>query len=85
MKPGGLTCQDMTETANDYVDANLSWSDWVRFRIHLMVCKDCRNYLRQMEATVATLTTMPGEPLPEEVSDELMKRYRKWKGEQEAD
>lgn len=82
MKPGGLSCREAAEAANDYVDANLSWTDWARFRFHLILCKPCRDYLRQMEATVATLATMPGDPLPDEVADDLMRHYREWKAEQ---
>ncbi len=83
MKPGGYSCSDITENASDHIDREQSWTDWLRFRVHIMMCSDCRAYLRQMEATVATLTAMPGEPLPDEVGDELMRRYREWNSKDE--
>ncbi len=81
MKPGGFSCQDITERASDYLDQEMTWREWMGFRLHLMTCGPCRAYLRQMRMTLRVLTTLPHEPLPDEVADELMQMYRAWKAE----
>ncbi len=75
----GHTCQDVTEQVTEHMEGQQSWGEWLQFRLHVLMCRDCMAYLRQMEMTVSTLTRMPGEPLPEEVQDELLKRFRDWK------
>ncbi|NCG19271.1 MAG: hypothetical protein GWP91_09695 [Rhodobacterales bacterium] len=44
----------------------------------MLIYRDCLAYLRQMEMAVSTLAHMPGEPLPVEVEDELLKRFCDW-------
>lgn len=76
---GGLTCRTFVETVTDYLEGTLSWSDWVRFQMHLGVCVGCRRYLRQMKQTVRTLGRLPHESVPIAVRSELMERFRTWK------
>ena len=78
-------CQDITEQTTEYLEGTQTWGAWLAFRVHILMCPHCRAYLRQMEATVATLTAMPGEPLPDEVGEELMRRYREWQKERGQD
>ena len=80
MKPL-ITCQDVTEQVTEHMEETQSWSEWLAFRVHILLCKDCRTYLAQMQKTVETLSRMPGEPFPDEVNDELMKIYRDWKAQ----
>ena len=81
MMNAGIPCQEMTEKVTSHMEGAQSWGEWLRFRWHIMMCKDCRAYLQQMRMTVATLARMPNEPLPEEVGEELMRRYREWQEE----
>ena len=74
----GITCQDITEQVTLHMEGEQSWGGWLKFRMHVLMCRDCMAYLRQMEMTVSTLARMPGEPLPVEVEDELLKRFRDW-------
>lgn len=84
MKAPGIRCKELAEQANDHVEGDQSWSNWALFRFHILMCTDCRAYLRQMQTTVATLARMPGEPLPVEVGDDLMRRYREWQTAREV-
>ena len=80
---GNFTCQEVAELVTEYLEGSLSLSERMRFQMHLGMCFACRNYLRQMKYTVATLKQLPPDPVPPEVKDELMKRFRDWKKEKD--
>ncbi len=79
MMAGNLSCQDLADLITDYLEGSLTFSERLRFQIHLGFCTGCRNYLNQMKYTIRTLGKLPSEPMPEDVRDELLKRFRSWK------
>jgi len=76
---GNLTCTEMVEAVTDYLEGRLSFADRVRFQMHLGRCVGCRIYLRQMKQTIRALRRLPAEPIPPQVHDELVLRFRTWK------
>ena len=76
---GNFTCQDVAQLMTDYLEGSLSFAERIRFQMHLGLCFACRNYLRQMKYTVATLRQLPADPIPPHVREELLKRFRTWK------
>lgn len=74
-----MTCRELTELVTDYIERKLSLPDRVRFQLHIGFCRGCRTYLRQMRQTIRTLGALPGEPIPPEVRDKLLERFRNWK------
>jgi len=76
---GNFTCQEIAQLITDYLDGSLTLSERVRFQLHLGLCFACRNYLRQMKYTIATLRQLPSEPVPPHVKEELLKRFRAWR------
>jgi anti-sigma factor RsiW len=76
---GNFTCRDIAQLMTDYLEGSLSLRERVRFQLHLGLCFACRNYLRQMKYTVATLRQLPPDPIPPHVKEELLKRFRTWK------
>jgi predicted anti-sigma-YlaC factor YlaD len=79
---GNMTCKELTEAVTDYLEGSLSLWDRVRFQMHLGTCLGCRRYLRQMRVTIRTLGTLPAEPVPPAVREELIRRFRSWKNSQ---
>jgi anti-sigma factor RsiW len=71
-----LTCKEITELVTDYLEGGMSFWQRVRFQVHLGTCRNCRAYLRQMKLTVKTLGNVPREPIPADVRDELLARFR---------
>lgn len=57
-----LTCREVTEMANAYLDREMSWPEKAQFRLHLMMCKHCRRYVDQLAKTVALLRHPPVAP-----------------------
>ena len=76
---GNFSCQEISQLITDYLDGALTFTERIRFQMHLGLCFACRNYLRQMKYTIATLRQLPPEPVPLHVKDELFERFRAWK------
>ena len=73
-----LTCMDITELITNYLEGRLSLMDRIRFRMHIMMCRHCREYLNQMKITIRTVGKLPDEPIPADVHDDLMKCFKNW-------
>ena len=77
-----ITCRELTELVTDYLERRLGPIDWLRFQLHLGICRNCRAYLRQMRDTIAVLGRLPSggiEALSPELEADLLRRFRGWK------
>jgi anti-sigma factor RsiW len=72
-----LTRKELTELVTDHAEGGLSFTKELSFRRHLAMCKHCRAYVRQVSWTIRTLGRLPAEPMPTNVRDELLARFRK--------
>lgn len=50
-----LTCREVTERVTEYMERKLSWREWIRFTLHVAMCRVCRRYVSQMETTRTAL------------------------------
>ncbi len=73
-----LTCKELTEVITDYLEGRLTLGRRLSFRLHVMICRPCRAYLRQMRLTIGALGAPPAEPVPPEVLEEMLRRFRHW-------
>lgn len=69
-----LTCKELTELVTEYTEGTMPLVKRVQLHIHLAMCSHCRRYLRQLKATRAALGSLPSEPMPREMKNELLKR-----------
>ena len=69
-------CQDLTELITDYLEGSLGLVDRLLFRVHLRGCPSCRAYLDQMRRTIRAADDLPSPPIPPEVRDEMLRRFR---------
>ena len=78
-----LTCQELTELITDYLEGRMPLRDRARMRFHLLYCRGCRAYLRQMRLTIRSLgalsTAQSLASPPPELPPELIARFRNWK------
>lgn len=77
-----LSCQQLTELVTDYLEGRLSLRQRIAFHLHLGMCSRCRAYLKQMRLTVETMGRLEPKdapPMPPDVSDELLRRFKSWK------
>ena len=79
---GNFSCKDVAALITEYLDGSFTVTQRIRFQMHIGLCSACRNYLHQMKYTVATLRQLPSEPIPIQIKEELLKRFRSWKHEQ---
>jgi predicted anti-sigma-YlaC factor YlaD len=80
-----LTCQQVTEIVTDYLEGEMPFWQRVQFQLHIGMCRHCREYLRQMKATIETMGRLPDEPIPDDVKDELRSRLRNLSGDPDSD
>lgn len=71
-----LTCRDVTKSATDYMERELSFRESLQIRLHLLMCRFCRRYVRQLAATRDALRRMP-RPLPSDADlERLLRMFR---------
>jgi hypothetical protein len=74
-----LSCKDITEKANDYLDKDLPFPARVKVRMHLFMCVHCRRYVEQLKMTVQTIARMTPadqEPINNSFKEELVARFK---------
>ena len=54
--PGELTCKEMVELMNDYLEGRLAPAELSDFERHLAYCDGCEDYLRQLRQLKAAAT-----------------------------
>ncbi|MCP4383955.1 MAG: zf-HC2 domain-containing protein [Hyphomicrobiales bacterium] len=69
-----LRCSEVTRHSSDYIDGELPLMLQLQVRLHLMACRHCRRFVRQMRATVALLGHESESE--ETVDDDLISAYR---------
>jgi len=74
-----LSCREVVDLVNDYLEQALPPQERTRFERHLDECPHCVTYLRQLRAMVAALGRLGEEDLDECTRDELMRVFRDWR------
>ncbi|WP_299732103.1 zf-HC2 domain-containing protein [uncultured Tateyamaria sp.] len=57
-----IDCPEFEALIDDYIDKNLSWRAALRFDMHLMVCRECRNYLAGYRNAINVAKTLVDVP-----------------------
>ena len=71
-----LNCREVSERVSDFLDATLPLSVRLQMRLHLLMCRMCREYVRQMALVVSTLRRLPRDEPPAELKAELLTVFR---------
>ena len=74
-----MTCRDALAFLGDYLDAKLSWRQRLSFGLHLILCRQCRDYLDSYQKTIEASRTvlafpaeLPREQLPEDLIQAIL-------------
>ncbi|MEF9901079.1 MAG: zf-HC2 domain-containing protein [Pseudomonas sp.] len=70
-----LSCKELVACSSDYLDGQLSLGEKLLARQHLLFCRNCRRFLRQMRVTQATIKAMPEAPVDD--VDEIVQQMTK--------
>lgn len=73
------SCRDITELASDYLEGQLGWIARLMFRIHLLRCEACAEFVRQIDLVRKGLGLLPDDPmeLDPQVKQSLLDEFRR--------
>jgi hypothetical protein len=77
-----LSCRDVTQLISRSMDASLPVGKRIGVRVHLLICRFCARYekqlllIRETVRRVAAAEELPGGPSAEELSEEARGRIR---------
>jgi predicted anti-sigma-YlaC factor YlaD len=71
-----LSCIEIVELVNDYLEGTLARHDRVRFEEHLGVCPGCAAYVDQMRTTVRLTGRLRADELTSDVRAQLVEAFR---------
>jgi predicted anti-sigma-YlaC factor YlaD len=79
---GRFACAEFVELVTDYLDDAVDEKVHEKIDDHLRLCEGCRNYVGEVQATIATIGRVgdagPDDP-PEPVRAGLMAAFRLWR------
>ena len=80
---GRFACVEFVELVTDYLDDSIDETTREKIEDHLRLCEGCRNYVGEVQATIATIGRIgkaltPSEP-PEPVRAGLIAAFRLWR------
>nr|WP_315402890.1 zf-HC2 domain-containing protein [uncultured Pseudomonas sp.] len=67
-----LTCKQLVACSSDYLDGQLTLGERLMTRQHLLFCRNCRRFIKQLRLAQAALKALP--PAPVEGADALAAR-----------
>jgi anti-sigma factor RsiW len=73
-----LTCRQVVELVNDYLEGVMAPPERARFELHLDDCPQCVTHLEQMRITVALVGRLREDELDGDVRAELLRLFRDW-------
>lgn len=78
-----LSCKDVTEKADDYLDENLPMLTRISFRLHLFMCVRCSRYVDQIKLTIGVLNRMQeSSACSDEHAHQTLEKLKKQGGNQ---
>jgi len=80
MAESDLSCAELVELVNDYLDGALPPTDRFRFDEHLEECDGCRNYLEQMRMTIGLTGRLRVADLSTRARADLIAAFRGYRG-----
>ncbi len=70
------SCREVTNRTSDLIDGELDLMSRLKVRLHLLACRNCRRFVRQMRATVGLLGSGINNEAPPPASDDLLAAYK---------
>jgi len=77
--PGELSCKEVVELVNDYLEGALSFEERTDLELHLTLCEGCADYLHQLRQLGRAAARLREEDVPEKMRNRLLDAFRAWK------
>lgn len=71
-----LSCKHTIEQGSDYLEKDLGFWRKVEMKLHLMICVNCRNYVKQLKRTVLMLSKVKTKQPNDEQLKQLKHEYQ---------
>ena len=72
-----LTCRDVCEKAQDYVDKSTPMWTRIRIRLHMAMCRNCTNFVDQTRKTKQLISQSLNRDSQAQISPELIAAFEK--------
>lgn len=69
-----LKCKQVIDLASNSLDASLPWTTRWQFKLHLLMCKTCQRYLKQLQFIQKAAANINNHCLDITISDAARKR-----------
>jgi len=53
-----LKCNEVVNLASDYLDRNLTWKEYFSVKMHLIMCSQCKRFVRHLFCTIGMVKKM---------------------------
>lgn len=71
------SCREVAEQLSENMDNPVTGLRWLRLKLHLFICKNCRRYENQMELTSKTINQMGIDKKPsDDLKQRMMEQFR---------
>jgi predicted anti-sigma-YlaC factor YlaD len=76
--PGMLTCEEVDGFLYDFHEGNLSYVEKLKFKLHLSMCRECKDYVSKYKDTIRIsqtgfIKTNQIENVPEDLMQAILK------------
>lgn len=72
-----LSCKHIVDLGTDYLDQELGFWKKTEMKMHLMICRHCRRYMKQLKLTIAMLSRWQLKQPSQEQLEQLKSNYQK--------
>ena len=80
--PRELACRELVWIVTDYLEGALTLDERTRFEQHLVFCKGCSVYLKQMRDTLRVTGRLSEESMPAGAREDLLRAFRAFRKEE---
>jgi len=77
-QPEDITCQEIVQIVNDYVEGVLAAQEREGVELHLNLCDGCSGYLEQLRLSIALTGELSADALSPELEEELCLAFRSY-------
>lgn len=76
--PGMLTCQEVDSFLYDFHEGYLSFSQQLKFKVHILMCRECRAYVKDYKNTIrlskeGVVVVQPEDKIPQDLMLAILK------------
>lgn len=71
-----LSCKHIVDLGTDYLDQELGFWKKTEMKMHLLICRHCRRYMKQLKQTIAMLSRWRLKQPSQEQLKQLKSKYQ---------